>query len=824
MVFFREKETFKKIFIERLQALYAKDVDRSTDFEKYITLGSMVRHQINKHWAETNNQYIKKKVKQVYYLSMEFLPGRLLEASLIKLGAKEVCEEGLKELGIDLNNLIEQEEGPRVGNGGLGRLGACFMESAAALSFPVHGCSIRYKYGFFKQKIVDGYQVELPDDWLKEGNIWEVRKPDKAVNVCFGGTVRTENIGGRLVFIHEDYEAVRAVPYDLPMVGFNNKTVNTLRLWSAEPEQEVFDYKAFSEGNYQKAIEYRSSVEAISQVLYPDDRHYENLILRLKQQYFLVSATLQSMIKRYKLKNGSIDDIGEKVIVHINDTHPVLAIPEIMRILMDDEGFNWSEAWRATNNIISYTNHTTLPEALETWPIDMFRKLLPRIYMIVEEINRRFCRALLKKYPNDIERVKNMAIIADDRIKMANLAVLASHTVNGVSKVHTEILKRQVLKDFYEIFPRKFTNVTNGVTHRRFLLKSNPKLAALITEAIGDSWIYHPEDLLRLHEYIKDSAFCDKVWQTKKANKERLAKFIKDVVDVDVDENSIFDVHIKRIHAYKRQLLNILHILDLYNRIKLDSDLDVEPRTFIFAGKAAPGYHYAKQIIKLIHTVASIVNNDPDINDKIKVVFIPDYRIAYAEMIIPAADVSEQISTAGKEASGTGNMKLMMNGAITIGTLDGANIEIKDEVGLDNIFIFGLTVSEVQAYYQSGSYKPFEIYQNNERLKTVIDQLVNGFILQGSDPVSLGIMHECHLHSEFNDIHYDLLHNDEFFILKDFDSYVKAHDKVDKTYKQRKKWLEMSVQNIAHSGKFSSDRSISEYASRIWKIAPEKII
>ncbi|MCL0032592.1 glycogen/starch/alpha-glucan phosphorylase [Peptococcaceae bacterium] len=823
MLFFRDKETFKKVFTEKLQALYAKDIDEATDFEKYVTLGSMVRHQINKRWAQTNNQYTKKKTKQVYYLSMEFLPGRLLEASLIKLGVKEVCKEGLKELGINLSALVEQEEGPRVGNGGLGRLGACFMETAAALSLPVHGCSIRYRYGFFKQKIVDGYQVELPDDWLKEGNIWEVRKPDKAVEVRFGGTVRTENIGDRLVFIHENYEAVKAVPYDLPMLGFRNKTVNTLRLWSAEPEQEVFDYKAFSEGNYQKAIEYRSSVEAISQVLYPDDRHYENLLLRLKQQYFLVSASLQSIIKRYKLKNGSIDDIEEKIAIHINDTHPVVAIPELMRILMDEEGFRWSEAWRVTSSVISYTNHTTLPEALETWPVDMFRTLLPRIYMIVEEINQRFCRSLLKRYPNDVEKVKKMAIIEDNKVKMANLAVVGSHSVNGVSKVHTEILKRYVLRDFYEIYPQKFSNVTNGVTLRRFLLKANPKLAELITEAIGDSWIYHPEDLIKLREFVEDSAFCEKLEQIKQSNKVRLAKFIKDSVGIGVNVDSIFDIQVKRIHAYKRQLLNVLHILDLYNRIKLNPNLDVMPRTFIFSGKAAPGYHYAKQIIKLIYTVASIINNDPDIEDKIKVVFIPDYRIAYAEIIIPAGEVSEQISTASKEASGTGNMKFMVNGAITIGTLDGANIEIKDEVGLDNIFIFGLTVSEVQNYY-SGGYKPFEEYQKNERLKTVIDQLVNGFVTPGSDPVTMGIMHECSLHSEFNDIHYDLLHNDEFFVLKDFDSYVKAQEKVDKTYRDRKKWLKMSAINIAHSGKFSSDRAVSEYAARIWKIASEKII
>ncbi len=819
---FTDKKTFKELFIAKFEDLYAKSIAEATDLEKYTAVAAVVRQHINRHWTKTNAQYLEKGTKQVYYLSLEFLPGRLLEAFLLKLDIRDVCEQALSELDIDLEKIMELEEGPKVGNGGLGRLGACFMESMATLGLPGHGCGIRYKYGLFKQEIIDGHQVELPDNWLKEGNVWETRKAAKSVQVCFGGTVIAEKDGERMVFRYENCEIVCAVPHDLPVPGYKNETVNTLRLWSAEPERRFFDYQAFSQGDHQKASEYKSSVEAISQVLYPDDQNYQNVVLRLKQQYFLVSANIQSILRRYKLKNGSIEGFAEKVAIHINDTHPVLAVPELMRLLMDVEGLDWDEAWKIINNTLSYTNHTTLPEALEKWPVDMFKSLLPRIYMIVEEINKRFCHQLEQNYPGDTERIRDMAIIADGQVKMVNLALVGCHSVNGVAKIHTEILKHYVLKNLYDLYPQKFSNVTNGVVHRRFLNKANPKLANLITDVIGDSWIYHPEDLIQLRRHAQDASFQEKMYQVKRENKIRLAQFIKDKNDLEVDVDSIFDIQVKRIHAYKRQLLNILHILDLYNRLRANPDLDINPRTFIFAGKAAPSYYLAKQKIKLINTLASVINNDKTINNKLKVVFVANYGVTHAEIIIPAGDVSEQISVAGKEASGTGNMKFMMNGAITLGTLDGANIEIKEEVGWDNIFIFGLTAQEVQNYYEHNVYRPVEIYKRDKRIKNVLDQMVSGFIAPSD--ATFSVTYDSSLYNEFNSLRQYLLQNDEYFVLKDFDSYAEAQAKVDKTYGQRKKWSEMSIKNVAHAGRFSSDRSVREYATRIWKITPENII
>ncbi|MCD5406286.1 MAG: glycogen/starch/alpha-glucan phosphorylase [Desulfotomaculum sp.] len=821
-MFFENKKIFKNYFEERIRTLYAKNIDEATEFEKYTTLATMVQYQINRRWAKSTTCYSEKDVKQVYYLSMEFLPGKFLESILLKLGIKDLCEQAFSEMGFNLKDIIMHEKGPSVGNGGLGRLGACFMDSMATLGLPGHGCGIRYRYGFFEQKIIDGYQVELPDNWLKEGNVWEVKKASKMVQVRFGGTVKQEDLGGEIVYIHQDYELVSAIPYDLPLVGYQNKAVNTLRLWSAEAEQSVFDYQAFNRGEHQKAVEYRNSVEAISQVLYPDDNNYQNLLLRLKQQYFLVSASIQSIIRRYKVKGGDINDLDAKVAIHINDTHPVLAIPELMRILVDVEGLDWDVAWQITTNTISYTNHTTLPEALEKWSAEMFEPILPRIYMIVEEINKRFCQQLLRKYPEDWARIKDMAIIADGQVKMANLALVGSHNVNGVAKIHTEILKKYVLKNFYDIYPDKFINITNGIAHRRFLYKANPELAALITDVIGDKWIFNPEELIHLHQYASDASFQDKLQVVKQQDKERLAQFIKEKNDLVVDVNSIFDIQVKRIHAYKRQILNILHIIDLYTRLRRDPDLDITPRTFIFAGKAAPSYYLAKQKIKLINTLAAIINNDKTIKNKLKIVFLANYGVTYAEIIIPAGDVSEQISVAGKEASGTGNMKFMMNGAITLGTLDGANIEIKDAVGLDNIFIFGLTFQEVKKYYQSGAYNPRDIYKADPRIKDVVDQLVNGFVPAGSN--SFTSMHGYGLDGEFNNIQRHLLYSDEYFVLKDFAAYVDAQERVDKTYQQRRKWLEMSAHNIAHSGKFSADRSVQEYATKIWGISPEKVL
>ncbi|ADG81774.1 glycogen/starch/alpha-glucan phosphorylase [Thermincola potens] len=807
---FKNKEEFKQAFLEKLHTLYGECLDEASDLDKYNALGSMIRDHIAKYWTQTNKQYRKKEVKQVYYFSMEFLLGRLLGANLINLSAKKMCEEALKELGIDLNLLENIEPDAGLGNGGLGRLAACFLDSLASLSLPGHGCGIRYKYGFFEQRIVDGYQVELPDNWLRDGNVWEIRKADNAVEVRFYGNVRVEEQDGRTVFIHENYEPIIAVPYDTPIIGYERNTVNTLRLWSAEPAIKDFDFSSFSRGDYVKAVEYRSAVESISQILYPDESHYKGRELRLKQQYFFVSAGLQCIVRRYKKYHGSLKCFHKKIAIHVNDTHPVLAIPELMRILIDEEGMGWDEAWDITVKTISYTNHTILTEALEKWPVDMFRNLLPRIYMIVHEINERFCRELWNKYPGDWDRIHKMAIIADGQVKMAHLAIVGSHSINGVSKIHTEILKNQEMKNFYEVYPHKFNNKTNGVTHRRWLLKANPALANLISETIGANWIKYPIDLISLEKYRNDTAFLDKLAQIKQRNKAQLAKYIKDKYNISVDLHSIFDVQVKRMHAYKRQLLNVLHIMDLYNRLRENPDLDIVPRTFIFGAKASPSYVQAKTTIKLINTLASMINNDKRIKDKIKVIFLENYRVTLAEMIFPAADLSEQISTAGKEASGTGNMKFMMNGAVTIGTMDGANIEICEVVGRDNIFIFGLTAEEVANYYHNGGYCSWDVYAKDSRVKTVVDQLVNGFF-----PVA---------GEEFRVLYDDLTHNnDPFFVLKDFASYADTQLEVDKTFRDKYKWQKMSLVNIAHSGKFSSDRTITEYATQIWNIKPEII-
>ena len=675
----------------------------------------------------------------------------------------------------------------------------------------MHGCGIRYKYGLFEQKIIDGYQVELPDDWLKDGYVWEIRKADRAVTVRFGGQVRIDRAEGKLTFIHENYEPVLAVPYDIPIAGYCNDTVNTLRLWSAEAVQTDFDYSSFSRGDYLKAVEYKYSVEAISQILYPDDQHPEGMVLRLKQEYFFVSAGIQSIVRHYKRKHESLENLDEKIGVHINDTHPALVIPEMMRILLDEEGMDWDSAWRITGNIVSYTNHTILPEAMEKWPVAMFKTLLPRIYMIVEEINERFCRQLWTEYPGEWQKIADMAVISAGYVHMAHLAVVGSYSVNGVARLHTQILKKQVLPEFHRFYPHKFNNKTNGVTHRRWLLKANPALADLINRTIGASWIYHPADLSNLCRYADDMSFKEEFNQVKRQNKERLTQFIQQKYDILVDPASLFDIQIKRIHAYKRQILNVFHIMDLYNRLKNNPQLDITPRTFIFAGKAAPGYLQAKRIIKLINTLAMVINNDKSINDKLKVVFLDNYGVSLAEVLIPAADISEQISTASREASGTGNMKLIMNGAVTLGTLDGANIEIKDEVGENNIIIFGLTADEVLRYYAQGGYKSQDVYFEDARVKTVVDQLIDGFFPAGLD--------------EFKDIYDALLYdNDEFFVLKDFASYVEAQNLADRLYKDHGRWLSMAICNTAYSGRFSSDRTVSEYAIGIWKVKPVIII
>lgn len=806
---FASKEEFKAAFIERLQTLFGENLEEASTTDKYVAFSTLIKDIISKRWYKSNMQYRDSKDKQVYYFSMEFLLGRLLGSNLFNLGLTDLCKQGLKELGIDLAELEAVEADAGLGNGGLGRLAACFLDSMASLQLPGHGNGIRYRHGMFEQKIVDGYQVELPDNWLRDGYVWETRKANRAVTVKFGGSVRLEDQGGRLVAIHENYEPVLAVPYDIPVVGANCNTVNTLRLWSAETHH--FDFSSFSKGDFLKAVEKKYSLEATSQILYPDDNYPEGKLLRLKQQYFFVSAGLQSIVRRYKRTHGAtpadLANIHEKIAVHINDTHPALAVPELMRILMDEEGLGWDEAWNATCKTISYTNHTILPEALEKWPVDLVERLLPRMYMIIHEINERFCAALWERYPGDWDRIRSMAIISDGYVHMAHLAVVGSHSVNGVAEVHSNILKKEVMANFHQYFPHRFNNKTNGVTHRRWLAKANPKLAALITESIGPGWLAHPSELVNLHRYATDAAFQESVAAVKQANKDRLANYIRAKMDITIDSRSIFDVQVKRIHAYKRQTLNALHILDLYNRLKADPSLDIEPRTFIFAGKSAAGYYLAKRIIKFINTLAQVINNDPDIGGKIKVVFLENYSVSLAELIIPAADVSEQISTASREASGTGNMKFMMNGAITIGTLDGANIEIRDEVGDDNIIIFGLTADEVLNYYKYGGYNVLDVYNGNTRIKQAVDQLVNGFF-----PVS---------RDEFDSIHHSLLRtNDEYFVLKDFADYAMAQEKVNNLYRDQSRWRAMAINNIAFSGRFASDRTISEYAIGIWKIKP----
>lgn len=793
------KRDYRKKFLE----VNGKDLEDGTKKQQYEALGSLVRDYVAEEWLNTNNKYKETGEKQVYYFSMEFLLGRLLGDALMNLGIRETCREALADLNIDLDELENLEQDQGLGNGGLGRLAACFLDSMASLNIPGHGCGIRYKYGFFEQKIIDGKQVEVPDNWLRSGNVWEIPKRDKSEIVKFGGEVKVKTVNGRLTFIHVNYEQVLAVPYDTPIVGYKNEIVNTLRLWSAEPVNNEFDFSSFSRGEFLKAIEYKNSVESISLVLYPEDSFYEGKMLRLKQQYFFVSAGLQSIIRHYKKYNNNIHEIDEKVAIHINDTHPTLAIPELMRILMDEEQLSWEEAWRITQNTISYTNHTILAEALEKWPINMFKEILPRIYMIVEEINERYCKELWNKYTAQWDKISRMAIIGDNFVRMANLAIVGSHSVNGVAKLHTEILKKKEMSDFYYFYPNKFNNKTNGITHRRWLLKSNPELTNLLKETLGESFIRHPMDLLNFEKYLNDNNVLNKLSSIKLNNKIKLSNEIYNSTGIKVNHDSIFDVQVKRIHAYKRQTLNCLRIMDLYNKLIENPNMDINPRTFIFAGKAAPGYLLAKNTIELITSIANKVNNDPRVNDKIKVVMMENYRVSLAEKIIPAADLSEQISTTTKEASGTSNMKFMMNGAVTIATLDGANIEIRDEVKDDNIVIFGLTANEVLDYYKNGGYSAWDIYDNDNRIKRVIDNLIDGTYSYDKD--------------KFRTIYDSLLkYNDEFFVLKDFDSYIKAQIKVNELYSNKYNWQRMCGVNIAHSGIFSSDRTIKEYATGIW--------
>ncbi|WP_294339498.1 glycogen/starch/alpha-glucan phosphorylase [Clostridium sp.] len=807
------KEEFKKSIIENVKNQYRRTIDEATPQQIFQAVSYAIKDVIIDDWIATQKQFDETGAKKVYYLSMEFLMGRALGNNIINLGAKKAVKEALEELGFDLNAIEDQEPDPALGNGGLGRLAACFLDSLATLGYPAYGCGIRYHYGMFKQKIKDGYQVEVPDEWLKNGYPFELRRPEYATEVKFGGYVKTEWDGERNHFVQEGYQSVLAVPYDMPIVGYGNNVVNTLRIWDAQPI-DTFSLSAFDKGDYQKAVEQENLAKNLVEVLYPNDNHYAGKELRLKQQYFFISASLQVALKKFKETNDDIHKLPEKIVFQMNDTHPTVAVAELMRLLLDQEGLNWDEAWGITTKCCAYTNHTIMAEALEKWPIELFSRLLPRVYQIVEEINRRFLIEVQNKYPNNYEKVKKMAIIFDGQVKMAHLAIVAGYSVNGVAKLHTEILKNQELKDFYEMMPEKFNNKTNGITQRRFLLHGNPLLADWITEQIGDEWITDLPHLAKLKVYVDDPKFQQEFMNIKYQNKLRLAKYIKEHNGIDIDPRSIFDVQVKRLHEYKRQLLNILHVMYLYNQLKDNPNMDMVPRTFIFGAKAAAGYQIAKKTIKLINSVADVINNDKSINGKLKVVFIEDYRVSNAELIFAAADVSEQISTASKEASGTGNMKFMLNGALTLGTMDGANVEIVEEVGKENAFIFGLSADEVINYENNGGYNPEEIFNTDQDIRRVLMQLINGYY-SPQDP------------ELFRDIYNSLLNTknsakaDTYFILKDFRSYAEAQKRVEAAYRDEAWWARAAMLNTASAGKFSSDRTIEEYVRDIWHL--EKI-
>lgn len=807
-----EKEAFKAAVKENVKTLYRKKIEEASKQQIFQAVSYAVKDIIMDDWFETQSKYEEENVKTVYYMSMEFLMGRALGNNLINMTAYTEVKEALDEMGIDLNVIEDEEPDAALGNGGLGRLAACFLDSLATLNYPAYGCGIRYRYGMFKQKIKDGYQVETPDNWLKEGNPFELRREEYAKEVRFGGNIRFEKNPetGRDEFIQENYESVLAIPYDMPIIGYGNHVVNTLRIWDA---QAIVDFQldSFDRGDYHKAVEQENLAKTIVEVLYPNDNHYAGKELRLKQQYFFISASLQELIAKYKRTNSDVRKLYEKVVIQMNDTHPTVAVPELMHLLIDQEGLTWEEAWDVTTKTCAYTNHTIMAEALEKWPIDLFSKLLPRIYQIVQEIDRRFVNEVRAKYPGNEEKVRKMAILWDGQVRMANMAIIAGFSVNGVAKLHTEILKNEQLKDFYEMMPEKFNNKTNGITQRRFLAHGNPLLADWVTDKIGGGWITDLAQISKLKPYAEDEKARKEFMDIKYQNKVRLAKYIKEHNGIDVDPRSIFDVQVKRLHEYKRQLLNILHVMYLYNQIKEHPEMSFYPRTFIFGAKAAARYQRAKETIKLINSVADVVNNDRSINGKIKVVFIEDYRVSNAELIFAAADVSEQISTASKEASGTGNMKFMLNGAPTLGTMDGANVEIVEEVGIENAFIFGLSSEEVINYENNGGYNPTDIYFNDWELKRVIDQLMDGTYAKGD-------------HEMYKNLYNSLLNTqctdraDTYFILKDFRSYADAQKRVEEAYRDQDRWSKMAMLNTACSGKFTSDRTIEEYVKDIWKL------
>jgi len=807
-----KKDVFKKEVRDNVKRLFRREIEEATPQQLYQAVSVAIKEAIVDDWYATQKAYDEQDPKIVYYMSMEFLMGRALGNNLINMTAYKDIAEALDEMGIDLNMVEDQEPDPALGNGGLGRLAACFLDSLASLGYAAYGCGIRYRYGMFKQKIENGYQVEKPDNWLKHGNPFELRRPEYAKEVRFGGNIRVEydEKTGDMRFKPENYESVMAIPYDYPIVGYNNNVVNTLRIWDAEPIVD-FQLDSFDRGDYRKAVEQENLARNIVEVLYPNDNHIAGKELRLKQQYFFVSASIQTAIEKYKKHHDDITKLYEKVTFQMNDTHPTLTVAELMRILLDEEGLGWDKAWEVTQKTVAYTNHTIMAEALEKWPIDLFQRLLPRVYQIVQEIDRRFVLKIREMYPGNEEKVAKMQILRDGQVKMAHLAIAAGYSVNGVARLHTEILKNQELRHFYEMMPEKFNNKTNGITQRRFLKHGNQLLADWVTEKLGtDAWATDLSLMEGLKKYIDDEAALREFMNIKYKNKERLADYILKHNNIEVDPRSIFDVQVKRLHEYKRQLLNILHVMYLYNQIKEHPEMSFYPRTFIFGAKAAAGYITAKQIIKLINSVADVVNNDRSINGKIKVVFIEDYRVSNAEWIFAAADVSEQISTASKEASGTGNMKFMLNGAPTIGTMDGANVEIVEEVGMDNAFIFGLSSDEVINFEQHGGYNPREMYDNDADLRKVINQLVDGTYANGNT-------------EQYRELFNSLLNRDVYFILKDFRAYAEAQKKVEEAYKDQDRWAKMALLQTASCGKFSSDRTIQEYIDDIWKLDPIKV-
>ena len=798
------KKKFKKEVEANTRVLFRRTLEEATPQQIYQAVAYSIKDDIIDNWIETHKAYAAQDKKTVYYMSMEFLMGRALGNNMINLTCYDEVREALEEMGLDLNLIEDQEPDAALGNGGLGRLAACFLDSLATLGYPAYGCGIRYHYGMFKQKIENGYQIETPDDWLKNGNPFEIRRDEYSVEVKFGGYVDVENHNGRSKFVQKGYQSVRAVPYDMPVVGYGNHIVNTLRIWDAEAIN-TFNLDSFDKGEYQKAVEQENLARTICEVLYPNDNHMAGKELRLKQQYFFISASVQRAVQKYKETHDDIRKFHEKVTFQLNDTHPTVAVAELMRILVDEEDLTWEEAWDVTTKTCAYTNHTIMAEALEKWPIELFSRLLPRVYQIVEEINRRFVMEIQAKYPGDQEKVRKMAILYDGQVRMAHLAIAGSFSVNGVARLHTDILKKRELKDFYEMMPEKFNNKTNGITQRRFLLHGNPLLASWVTDKIGDDWITDLSHIGKLGVYVDDEKCQQEFMNIKYQNKVRLAKYIKEHNGIDVDPRSIFDCQVKRLHEYKRQLMNIMHVMHLYNLLKEHPEMDIVPRTFVFGAKAAAGYDTAKLTFKLINAVAGRVNNDPAINGRVKVVFIEDYRVSNAELIFAAADVSEQISTASKEASGTGNMKFMLNGAVTIGTMDGANVEIVEEVGEENAFIFGMSAEQVMEYEKNKNYHPADLYNSHDDIRRVMTQMINGFYCPENPDL-------------FRPLYDTLMQKDMYFILADFESYKEAQKRVEAAYRDEKRWARMAMMQTAHCGKFSSDRTIEEYVHDIWHL------